>query len=59
MRSHKDIDYPVAVEVPAGLNVGTYEIEIRVVEDGDPWENKRTITMTLVVEEVVVEDSTE
>ena len=59
VRSHKDIDYPVAVEVPAGLDVGTYEIEIKVVEDGDPWENKRTISMTLVVEEVVVEDSTE
>ena len=59
VRSHKDIDYPVAVEVPAGLAVGTYEVEIKVVEDGDPWENERKVTMTLVVEELVVEDSTE
>ena len=59
VRSHKDIDYPVAVEVPAGLDVGTYEVKIKVVEDGDPWENERTITMTLVVEEPVVEESTE
>ena len=49
----------MAVEVPAGLDVGTYEIKIKVVEDGDPWENERTITMTLVVEEPVVEESTE
>ena len=59
VRAHKDIDYPVAVEIPAGLDVGTYEVEIDVIEDGDPWENERTVTMTLVVEEIVVEDSTE
>ena len=59
VRAHKDIDYPVAVEIPAGLDVGTYEVEIEVIEDGDPWENERTVTMTLVVEEIVVEDSTE
>ena len=59
VRSHKDIDYPVAIEVPSGLEVGTYEVIVKVVEDGDPWENERTITMTLVVEELVVEESTE
>ncbi len=59
VRSHKDIDYPVAIEVPSGLEVGTYEVIVKVVEDGDPWENKRTVTMNVVVEELVIEDSTE
>ena len=59
VRAHKDIDYPIAVEVPSGLAVGTYEVGIKVVEEGDPWENKRTVKMTLVIEELIVEDSTE
>ena len=59
VRSHKDIDYPVAIEVPSGLEVGTYEVVVKVVEDGDPWENKRNVTMNVVVEELVVEDSAE
>ena len=50
VREHKDIDYPVAIEVPAGLEAGDYEFKIKVTEDGDPWENTRTVTMTLVVE---------
>jgi len=50
VREHKDIDYPVAIEVPAGLEAGEYEFKIKVTEDGDPWENTRTVTMTLVVE---------
>ena len=59
VRSHKDIDYPVAIAVPEGLTEGSYDFVIKVTEDGDPWENTRTVTMTLVVEELVEEDSTE
>ena len=50
VREHKDIDHPVAVEIPTGLLEGEYEIKVKVTEDGDPWENTRTVTMTLVVE---------
>ena len=59
VRSHKDIDYPVAVAVPEGLTEGSYDFVIKVTEDGDPWENTRTVTMTLVIDELVEEDSTE
>ena len=59
VRSHKDIDYPVAIAVPEGLSEGSYDFVVKVTEDGDPWENTRTVTMTLVVEELVVEESTE
>ena len=58
VRSHQDIDYPIAVKVPDGLAAGTYEITVKVTEDGDPWENKRTVKMTLEIEEII-EDSTE
>ena len=50
VREHKDIDHPVAVEIPTGLLEGEYEIKVKVTEDGDPWENTRTVTMTLVIE---------
>ena len=59
VRSHKDIDYPVAIAVPEGLAEGSYDFVIKVTEDGDPWENTRTVTMTLVIDELVEEDSTE
>tara|TARA_B100000401_G_scaffold377054_1_gene277509 strand:+ start:164 stop:1015 length:852 start_codon:yes stop_codon:yes gene_type:complete len=59
VRSHKDIDYPVAIAVPEGLTEGSYDFVIKVTEDGDPWENTRTVTMTLVIDELVDEDSTE
>ena len=59
VRSHKDIDYPVAIAVPEGLTEGSYDFVIKVTEDGDPWENTRTVTMTLVIDELVEEDSTE
>ena len=50
VREHKDIDHPIAVEIPTGLLEGEYEIKVKVTEDGDPWENTRTVTMTLVIE---------
>ena len=59
VRSHKDIDYPVAIAVPEGLTEGSYDFVIKVTEDGDPWENTRTVTMTLIIDELVEEDSTE
>ena len=59
VREHKEIDYPVAIEVPAGLEAGEYEFKIKVTEDGDPWENTRTVTMTLVVEMAEEDTSSE
>ncbi len=59
IRAHEDIDYPVAIKVPEELPVGTYSLVIEVVEDGDPWENARTVDITLTVDAPVVEDSTE
>ncbi len=59
VREHSDIDHPVGIKVPLGLEAGNYEITIEVVEDGDPWENTRTIELELVIEELEVdEDST-
>ncbi len=52
VRTHKSIDYPVAVAIPESLEVGTYVVDIEVVEEGDPWTNTRTVSMKLVVEEV-------
>ncbi len=52
VRTHKSIDYPVAVVIPESLEVGTYDVDIEVVEEGDPWTNTRTVSMKLVVEEV-------
>ena len=52
VRTHKSIDYPVAVAIPDSLSAGTYDVTIDVVEDGDPWTNTRTVKMTLVVEEI-------
>ena len=51
VREHKDIDHPIAIKIKEGLEAGEYEIKVKVTEDGDPWENTRTITMTLIVEE--------
>jgi hypothetical protein len=56
VRSHKDLDVPVALEIPSGLEAGEYEFKVEVSEDGDPWTNTRTITMKIVVKEPVVED---
>ena len=52
VRTHKSIDYPVAVAIPESLDVGTYDVDINVVEEGDPWTNSRTVSMKLVVEEI-------
>jgi len=52
VRTHKSIDYPVAVAIPESLDVGTYDVDIKVVEEGDPWTNSRTVSMKLVVEEI-------
>ena len=49
----------VELVAPEGLSEGSYDFVVKVTEDGDPWENTRTVTMTLVVEELVVEESTE
>lgn len=51
VREHKDIDHPLAIKIEEGLPAGEYEIKVKVTEDGDPWENTRTITMTLIIEE--------
>ena len=59
VREHKDIDHPVAVQIPTGLLEGEYEIKVKVTEDGDPWENTRTVTMTLVIELPEEETSSE
>jgi hypothetical protein len=57
VRDHDDIDYPVVIKIDEGLAAGTYTVIIEVVEDGDPWENTRTVELELIVEEVD-EDST-
>ena len=64
VRSHNDIDYPVAIKVPENLTAGTYIFTIEVIEDGDPWENSRTVELKLIINEFVEElveeeDSTE
>ena len=59
VRSHEDIDYPVAIKVPDELAAGTYIILIEIVEDGDPWENTRTVELELTINEFVEEDLTE
>jgi hypothetical protein len=45
------------IKIDEGLAAGTYTVIIEVVEDGDPWENTRTVELELIVEEVD-EDST-
>jgi len=57
VRIHDDIDFPVALHVPSNLPVGTHDFVIQVEEDGSPWHNSRTITMTLKVVEPVVDES--
>ena len=61
VREHKDIDHPFAIKIPEQLQVGTYDITIEVTEDGNPWENTRTVKMKINVVEppVVDEESTE
>ncbi len=51
VRKHKDIDYPVAIAIPDGLESGTYNIQIVVLENGDPWENTRTVNLKIIVDE--------
>jgi methionine-rich copper-binding protein CopC len=58
VREHEDFDFPVVVKIDDNLPAGTYTVTIEVVEDGDPWENTRTVELELVVEEVE-DDSTE
>lgn len=57
VRTHKDIDYPIAILVPDGLAAGSYDISINVVEEGDPWVNSRNVVMTIVIEQI--QESTE
>jgi hypothetical protein len=59
VRSHNDIDYPVAIKVPENLTAGTYIFTIDIIEDGDPWENSRTVELKVIINEFVEEDSTE
>jgi hypothetical protein len=64
VRSHNDIDYPVAIKVPENLTAGTYIFTIDIIEDGNPWENSRTVELKLIINEFVEElveeeDSTE
>lgn len=54
VRTHKNIDYPIAILIPDGLAVGSYDITIEVEEDGDPWTNTRNVVMTFVVEEIPI-----
>jgi len=54
VRTHKDIDYPIAILVPDGLTAGSYDISINVVEEGDPWVNSRNVVMTIVIEQIQV-----
>ncbi len=59
VREHNDIDYPIAIKLPDGLAVGTHIFTIEVVEDGDPWENTRTVELEIIINEMVEEESTE
>jgi hypothetical protein len=54
VRSHDDIDYPMAIKVPDGLLAGTHTIVIQITEDGDPWENTRTVELKLTIKELVL-----
>ena len=40
VRTHKDIDYPVAIAIPEGLTEGSYDFVIKVTEDGDPGKTR-------------------
>mgnify|MGYP006058749539 FL=1 len=57
VREHKDIDHPVAIQIPNNLEVGEYEVVVKVTEDGNPWENSRTVKMKLIIEELVPEST--
>ena len=54
VRSHDEIDYPMAIKVPDGLLAGTHTIVIQITEDGDPWENTRTVELKLTIKELVL-----
>lgn len=56
VRTHDDIDHPLAIKVPENLSAGDYTMIIKVVEDGDPWENTRTVKLDFTIKEIVVED---
>ena len=56
VRTHDDIDHPLAIKVPENLSAGDYTMIIKVVEDGDPWENTRTVKLDFTIKEVVIED---
>ena len=44
---HGSLDQPVAVQLGETLSTGKHTILVEIVEDGDPWENKRTYTWIL------------
>ena len=46
---HADLDMPFAIFLGEDLPVGDHTILVEIVEQGDPWENKRTYTWTLSV----------
>ncbi len=56
---HGDSDQPFAVLLSAdGFDVGSHEITVLIIEQGDPWENTRTYNWTLrVVEELPEADA--
>ena len=56
VRKHDDIDHPFAIRVPDNLEAGEYTMLIKVVEDGDPWENTRTVKLDFTIKEIEVED---
>ena len=56
VRSHDDIDHPMAIMLPDNLEAGEYTIVIKVVEDGDPWENSRTVKLDFEINEIPEED---
>ena len=46
---HADLDMPFAIFLGEDLPVGDHTILVEIVEQGDPWENKRTYTWTFSV----------
>ena len=46
---HGTLDQPVAVLLGSQLAPGTHTIEVKIIEDGNPWENTRTYTWKLEI----------
>ena len=55
VRAHKDLDVPVALEIPVGLEAGEYQLKVEISEEGDPWTNTRTLTMKVIIKDPVEE----